>query len=325
MIADIIPMKETMRVRVRRALDGFKGAQDNWKEHALALAIELRAARLECGNNNKFGIWLAENDCDDLARNDRQALVNIGEYIDLAREVFSTTSRTSLQHIWLKELQPMTLHQVMYSPPIILIPAPVVASVPAEPSITLPIAEPILPSIEPDTKSVAVAVGAGYRIIVSDGRLISEAARSGIELLEQGVSTTDVPAKIGLSLHTFTAMRDIVLLSQRNDLTTKDAEIVRQALIDVDRTRFIHEPWERVKPIADRVWGTKGHRLKTDKKRAEQFETVMHLISTTCANAVKITIPYINQERADEAIKTLKEAELALHQLKQRITEETAK
>jgi hypothetical protein len=60
------------------------------------------------------GAWLAENGCDDLGAQERRALVKIGEHIDLAREVFTTTSRLSVQHIWLKEIEPQTIRHVAH-------------------------------------------------------------------------------------------------------------------------------------------------------------------------------------------------------------------
>jgi hypothetical protein len=119
MTAELVQMPiESTKMRVRRALDEYKDAQDNWSAHALALAIELSNARKECGGNDiKFGAWLSENGCDDLGRHDRQALINIGDFIDIAREVFATTSSLSVEQIWLKEIKPQIMPGVRHDVP----------------------------------------------------------------------------------------------------------------------------------------------------------------------------------------------------------------
>jgi hypothetical protein len=70
-----------------------------------ALAIELKAARDECGGNDRaFGVWLAENGCDDLSAHQRAAVIKMAEHIEVAREVLESTNRRSLEHIWRSEI-----------------------------------------------------------------------------------------------------------------------------------------------------------------------------------------------------------------------------
>jgi hypothetical protein len=106
-MADIIPLREPRYVRVRRAFDEWYEASDHWSEKTIALAIELVAVRTECGENDTaFGVWLVEHNCDDLGRQARAALINMGRHIDLTRETFRTAKRRSVEYIWEEEIKP---------------------------------------------------------------------------------------------------------------------------------------------------------------------------------------------------------------------------
>jgi len=107
-------------ISVRRALDEWRDAGESWKEKTLALAAELYAARKECGENDtQFGRWLVENGCDDLGRDARAALVNIGKHLQLSRRVMEDSRSTSAELLWDK-IRPLTLssdRSVASSPP----------------------------------------------------------------------------------------------------------------------------------------------------------------------------------------------------------------
>src|SRR6188508_2363631 len=65
MSADVIQMKEPRRIRVQRAITEWYQAGELWIEKTLALAVELKEARKECGDNDRaFGHWLVDNDCE---------------------------------------------------------------------------------------------------------------------------------------------------------------------------------------------------------------------------------------------------------------------
>jgi hypothetical protein len=71
------------------------------------LAVELKSARDECGDNDTaFGCWLVDNDCDDLGRHDRAALIKFGEHLELARRVLQETRSNSVRLIWQDEVKP---------------------------------------------------------------------------------------------------------------------------------------------------------------------------------------------------------------------------
>src|SRR5262245_56500738 len=51
---NIIPLREPRNRRVRRALDEWREAGEQWIDKTITLAIELKSARDECGNNAAF-------------------------------------------------------------------------------------------------------------------------------------------------------------------------------------------------------------------------------------------------------------------------------
>jgi hypothetical protein len=104
----IIPMREPRAKRLRRALDAWQAATAQWIEYTLELAAELKAARDDCGSDDRrFGVWLADNNCDDLGRDARAAFIHMGEHIELARDVLRLTERKSIELIWERELKPI--------------------------------------------------------------------------------------------------------------------------------------------------------------------------------------------------------------------------
>jgi hypothetical protein len=60
----------------------------------------------DASQQSRFGAWLSHNDLDDLGKNDRAALIEIGRHPDLARTVLKETNRSSPQHIWSDLIQP---------------------------------------------------------------------------------------------------------------------------------------------------------------------------------------------------------------------------
>jgi len=104
---NVIPIREPRAKCLRKALDAWHTATAQWIEQTLELAVELRAARDECGSNHRFGVWLAENDCDDLGKDARAALINMGEHRELSRDVLRLTDRKSIELIWEREIKPI--------------------------------------------------------------------------------------------------------------------------------------------------------------------------------------------------------------------------
>lgn len=159
----------------------------------------------------------------------------------------------------------------------------------------------------------------GYRIPVPAGfTCLSDAVRAGVEH-ERGGSRADALKHSGLAVQTYLAARDIILLQQRDDLSTSDAEIVRCALQELDDTRTIKRAAELIRPISLKVWGRKGNRFKSDKTRAEKFGNQIFYVVSACTSASEMEIPHIDETQRAEALTSLDEAIAALHTLQKRV------
>ena len=89
----------------------------------------------------------------------------------------------------------------------------------------------------------------------------------------------------------------MVLLSECDDLGQKDAATVQQALQEVEATRMVGGPYEGIRPIALRVWGKKGmrvasskRRVTADKRRSQQFDDAISFVAHTCISVEDIEI-----------------------------------
>lgn len=148
---------------------------------------------------------------------------------------------------------------------------------------------------------------------------LSEAVSAGIKIERSGGSRIEAEAKSGLSHAGYYMSRDIVMLSERTDLSAKDAEIVKCALQQLNESRLVTIAYSKVRPIVDKIWGPKGHRLKSDKIRIKTFNSAMSYLLTVCTSASKITIPYLSEEQCASALDNIKEAKQALDVLQRRI------
>lgn len=161
---------------------------------------------------------------------------------------------------------------------------------------------------------------AGSRILVPDGyEFLSDAIKAIIEMERKGISKEEATKKVGLFEHSYTTGRDVVLLSERNDLPDREAAIVRRAMERLDHLCQVRGPYKSVKPIAQKVWGKKGHRLKSDTKLLDNFRSSISYVHTTCITVADIDVPYLSDKNREAIISELEEAETALISIRKRI------
>jgi hypothetical protein len=91
--------------RLRQKITAWNAATETWIVATLELAAELQVARQMHQSNQAFGLWLAENELDDLSKNNRAALLKMGSY-RLLRAVLEETTLRSPELIWRYEIQP---------------------------------------------------------------------------------------------------------------------------------------------------------------------------------------------------------------------------
>ena len=161
---------------------------------------------------------------------------------------------------------------------------------------------------------------AGARIAIPKGfPSISDAVRAGIKAERAGATPPEAAKASSLAFHTYITARDIVLLADRDTLSSKDTAIVKQAMhcLDVDRT--IQSSLKSIRPIIIKVWGRKGHRFKADKQRLEHFSNAISYVWSTCTTAAELDIPPLANGQREEAITQLTEAMQALVQFRKRV------
>lgn len=162
----------------------------------------------------------------------------------------------------------------------------------------------------------------GYRIKPPEGKSVIDLGRDGIKIEEGGANATTAAKQIGVSVQTYVTLRDVLLLSQRDDLSRKDSEAVEHALHEISVERQVVNARAIIAPIALRVWGPRGARLGgADERRAKQFDDAVEFLKHTCENAVDMVIPHIAHGRAEAAIRQLSDAEASLRKLRERIRE----
>lgn len=106
----IIDMPTPMNVLVERVRAGHQRAErggQEWIEGVLEMASAMHEARDRFQNDDRrLGIWTIENEIDFFNQDDRNALVNMGAHLELARIVLEETQRRCFQLIWREEMKP---------------------------------------------------------------------------------------------------------------------------------------------------------------------------------------------------------------------------
>jgi len=94
--------------RIRMSYDECKRGEQVWMqgrqawiEGTLKLAQALAEGRSLCGDDDvAFGRWLVDNNADVVGRDDRAALINLGQNLTLTREILQRCASNSWRNIW---------------------------------------------------------------------------------------------------------------------------------------------------------------------------------------------------------------------------------
>jgi hypothetical protein len=181
-------------------------------------------------------------------------------------------------------------------------------------------------SVKPVARAIRVRRGgsnAGPRAKVPEGfKSLTAAVKPGIVMEREGINTTVAAKKIGIALQTYQCARDIVLLSERTDLSEQDAKTVRAARTELDKTQRPKHIQKIVRPISQKVWGRNGNRFKTDKTRVSDFaNSIIHVVYG-CKGIVDREIPVLEKKQRANMISDLTAAIAALSKLRRRLNKE---
>jgi len=150
------------------------------------------------------------------------------------------------------------------------------------------------------------------------------AVRKGIALhKERGLTIAQVTKEIGVPWSQFYRGRDVLLLSDRDDLSVGERRIVAEsmALLESGQTPAA---CALVRPIALRIWGHARWRYKIvrpERQMSVLTKSVDHIF-ITCEHTDQLKVPRLEKKRANELTGQLKKAEGALKHLRGRIARE---
>lgn len=173
-----------------------------------------------------------------------------------------------------------------------------------------------------DSKSAAPRGHTKVRL--KDGLTMEAVCRQGLAMEAGGASSENAADRLGLNRSSYSKMRDVVMLADRQDLLARDTELARRALRTMNESQQVVGAWELIGPLAAKLW---GHRKGTTRAglesfRLEAFERSFGALIQACSMAGEIEFPYLKAERAALAIEELTKAEKALRELRNRIKEE---
>jgi hypothetical protein len=163
----------------------------------------------------------------------------------------------------------------------------------------------------------------GPQLVLPDGyATITDAVKAGIELEKFGAPQLEASKKSGLNNKSYNIIRDVVLLSERTDLSKQDVSIVKTALHMLNETHQVAPAAKLIGPVVLKVWGRKGRRFKTDIKRRAAFLEAISLLVTLGAATADMTIPTLNEQDRKFVAEELSGVITALHSLQRRIKSE---
>lgn len=146
--------------------------------------------------------------------------------------------------------------------------------------------------------------------------------RSGLELeRSQNLQPGEAAAVIGVAIQSYRQIRSLILLDERDDLLEADAAAVRDALAQIDKTRNVRRYYNRVKPIVERMWGTKREKQSntTSNKRVESFKDAIGILGYACQKALNIELPYMSESDIAASVSELNEARRSISQLMEKV------
>lgn len=152
---------------------------------------------------------------------------------------------------------------------------------------------------------------AGARLVApEDGLTIEQWCRRGLAIEAAGSSIEDAAQQIAFNVTSYRQAREIILLSDRDDLPARDAEICRQALADLNSTRRLRVNHDAVNHIVIRMWGDGRYprNQATVEKRAEHFQHMVGICWQAAESSRELQVPHLNQETASDCIRQLEQA-----------------
>lgn len=163
----------------------------------------------------------------------------------------------------------------------------------------------------------------GPRLTIPEGETPEQVCRRGMALEADGASTEDAAKSIGIGLHSYRQMRDIVVLADRAELSPRDKATAADALRQMNETYRAAHAWPLIESIVVRIWGVRVGKDRTtaEANRIESFERALGILIQACTTTEEIELPYLTITRAKEVARQIGIARGALQRFAQRIKE----
>ncbi len=170
-------------------------------------------------------------------------------------------------------------------------------------------------------------MGTGSRVVLPEGKSMSQHLRDLIEQAEQNKATTAMLREtMGMDYGTYRYGRDIIRLDQMSGrLSPSEKTLVKKALGILDQTRQVRNAYKLVKAIATRVWktGQRRDKIKFNSLKADQFFDRLIPLTEGCGMAAELKIPVLTKEEHKRALKEIRYAITAIVELETRLKKES--
>lgn len=147
--------------------------------------------------------------------------------------------------------------------------------------------------------------------------------RRAMERDQNGATSAEAAAAVGIGHSTYRQARYVLLLADRDDLPDRDAALVADAVAVMNERRVIRPAYEKVHRIVDRVYGEGRQRVvgpsRAEKNRRAAFEHACGAILSICLGAPTVSIPYLTEHERKGAISDIQKAISNLHEFRRNI------
>lgn len=151
-----------------------------------------------------------------------------------------------------------------------------------------------------------------------EGISLTDHCRKGVELERtKGMPAPEAAASLGVGYQSYTKIKNVLALSDRQDLSDQDRSAVNDIIHQINRTRNIRRYYNRVKPIIERVWGVKriSKTGKAADRRIDAFKNAISIVDHACQKAMNLKPPYLSDDDTKSLLKELNEARRSVTKL----------
>lgn len=123
---------------------------------------------------------------------------------------------------------------------------------------------------------------------------------------------------LGIGSATYRQVKQIILLSEHQDLSDNDKALVQSVIDKINKTRNVREYYLKVRPLIEKIWGvTRGAKTfdKLSAKRVEAYFNSVFLVGMSAQRLSDMERPYMSVEDTDKVIGELSDAGTIIRKL----------